>query len=95
MTWDDERKAYFAVHYGRMLELRKTLDARIHNNLAARMGGLGYHVESAPSGFGLKEVPAPAMAMFSERSRQVETVMALLKRGLYVAANQSRFQGSE
>jgi conjugative relaxase-like TrwC/TraI family protein len=81
VTWDDERKGYFAVHYGRMLELRKTLDARIHNNLAARMGSLGYHVETAPSGFGLKEVPAPAMAMFSERSRQVETVMALLKRG--------------
>jgi conjugative relaxase-like TrwC/TraI family protein len=81
VTWDLERKGYFAVHYGRMLELRKTLDARIHNNLAARMGGLGYHVETAPSGFGLKEVPAPAMAMFSERSRQVETVMALLKRG--------------
>jgi conjugative relaxase-like TrwC/TraI family protein len=81
VTWDQERKGYFAVHYGRMLELRKTLDARIHNNLAARMGGLGYQVETAPSGFGLKEVPAPAMAMFSERSRQVETVMALLKRG--------------
>src|SRR5271156_3760340 len=81
VTWDQERKGYFAVHYGRMLELRKTLDARIHNNLAARMGGMGYHVETALSGFGLKEVPAPAMAMFSERSRQVETVMALLKRG--------------
>jgi len=81
VTWDQERKGYFAVHYGRMLELRKTLDARIHNNLAARMGGLGYHLETAPSGFGLKEVSAPAMAMFSERSRQVETVMALLKRG--------------
>ena len=58
VTWDEERKGYFAVHYGRMLELRKTLDARIHNNLAARMGGLGYHVETAPSGFGLKEVSA-------------------------------------
>jgi conjugative relaxase-like TrwC/TraI family protein len=93
VTWDDERKGYFAVHYGRMLELRKTLDARIHNNLAARMGGLGYHVETAPSGFGLKEVPAPAMAMFSERSRQVETVMALLKRG-YTSQQISRaFKG--
>jgi conjugative relaxase-like TrwC/TraI family protein len=94
VTWDDERKGYFAVHYGRMLELRKTLDARIHNNLAARMGGLGYHVETAPSGFGLKEVPAPAMAMFSERSRQVETVMALLKRG-YTSQQISRaFKGA-
>jgi conjugative relaxase-like TrwC/TraI family protein len=93
VTWDDERKGYFAVHYGRMLELRKTLDARIHNNLAARMGGMGYHVETAPSGFGLKEVPASAMAMFSERSRQVETVMALLKRG-YTSQQISRaFKG--
>ena len=32
-----------------MLELRKTLDARIHNNLAARMGNLGYEVETAPA----------------------------------------------
>ena len=38
VTWDAERKGYFAVHYGQMLELRKTLDARIHNNLAARDG---------------------------------------------------------
>jgi conjugative relaxase-like TrwC/TraI family protein len=93
VTWDDERKGYFAVHYGRMLELRKTFDARIHNNLAARMGGMGYHVETAPSGFGLKEVPTSAMAMFSERSRQVETVMALLKRG-YTSQQISRaFKG--
>jgi conjugative relaxase-like TrwC/TraI family protein len=81
MTWDEERKGYFAVHYGRMLELRKTLDARIHNNLAARMGVLGYQVEPAPAGFGLKEVPASALEMFSERGRQVQTVKALLKRG--------------
>jgi len=93
VTWDDERKGYFAVHYGRMLELRKTLDARIHNNLAARMGGLGYHVETAPSGFGLKEVPTSAMAMFSERSRQVETVMALLKRGYKSQQISSAFKG--
>jgi conjugative relaxase-like TrwC/TraI family protein len=81
MTWDAERKGYFAIHYGEMLELRKTFDARIHNNLAARMGKLGYEVEAAPSGFGLKEVPAQALEMFSERTRQVETVLALLKRG--------------
>jgi conjugative relaxase-like TrwC/TraI family protein len=81
MTWDKERKGYFAIHYGQMLELRKTLDARIHNNLAARMGNLGYQVETAPSGFGLKEVPALAVDLFSERAKQVETVMALLKRG--------------
>jgi conjugative relaxase-like TrwC/TraI family protein len=81
VTWDAERNGYFAIHYGQMLELRKTLDARIHNNLAARMGQLGYQVEAAASGFGLKEVPAFAVDLFSERARQVETVTALLKRG--------------
>jgi conjugative relaxase-like TrwC/TraI family protein len=81
VTWDKERKGYFAVHYGQMLELRKTLDARIHNNLAARMGTLGYQIETAPAGFGLKEVPALAIDLFSERGNQVKTVKALLKRG--------------
>jgi conjugative relaxase-like TrwC/TraI family protein len=81
VTWDAERNGYFAIHYGRMLELRKTLDARIHNNLAARMGNLGYQIETAPSGFGLKEVPPSAVAMFSERGQQVKTVKALLHRG--------------
>ncbi len=81
MTWDEERKGYFAIHYGRMLELRKTLDARIHNNLAARMGALGYEVEAAAAGFGLKEVPVFATDMFSERGHQVKTVKALFKRG--------------
>jgi conjugative relaxase-like TrwC/TraI family protein len=85
VTWDAERKGYFAIHYGQMLELRKTLDARIHNNLAARMGDLGYHVEAAPAGFGLKEVPAATVDMFSERGHQVKTVKALLQRG-YTAA---------
>jgi conjugative relaxase-like TrwC/TraI family protein len=81
VTFDEERKGYFAIHYGRMLELRKTLDARMHNNLAARMGQLGYEVETAPAGFGLREVPALAVAMFSERGHQVKTVKALLQRG--------------
>jgi conjugative relaxase-like TrwC/TraI family protein len=81
VTWDEGRKGYFAIHYGQMLELRKTLDARIHNNLAARMGRLGYNVEAAASGFGLKEVAPPVAALFSERAKQVETVMALIKRG--------------
>jgi conjugative relaxase-like TrwC/TraI family protein len=81
VTFDEERKGYFAIHYGRMLELRKTLDARMHNNLAARMGQLGYEVETAPAGFGLKEVPASAVAIFSERGHQVKTVKGLLQRG--------------
>ena len=81
VTWEEERQGYFAIHYGEMLELRKTLDARMHNNLAARMGALGYQVEAAASGFGLKEVPTVALGLFSERAKQVETVTALLKRG--------------
>jgi conjugative relaxase-like TrwC/TraI family protein len=93
VTWDEQRKGYFALHYGRMLELRKTLDARIHNNLAARMGNLGYHVEPAASGFGLKEVPAPAVDLFSERAKQVEAVMALLKRGYTPKQFKSMFKG--
>jgi conjugative relaxase-like TrwC/TraI family protein len=63
VTWDEERQGYFAIHYGEMLELRKTFDARIHNNLAARMGALGYQVEAATSGFGLKEVPTVALGL--------------------------------
>ena len=89
VTWDQERQKYLAVHYGQMLELRKTLDARIHNNLAARMGNLGYQVETAPAGFGLKEVPPSAVAMFSERGNQVKTVKSLLQLG-YTAKQISR-----
>jgi hypothetical protein len=81
VTWDQERQKYLAVHYGQMLELRTTLDARIHNNLAARMAALGYQVETASAGFGLKEVPASAVAAFSERGHQVKTVKSLLQVG--------------
>jgi conjugative relaxase-like TrwC/TraI family protein len=89
VTWDHERQKYLAVHYGQMLELRTTLDARIHNNLAARMGNLGYRVETAPAGFGLKEVAPSAVAMFSERGNQVKTVKSLLQLG-YTAKQISR-----
>ena len=89
VTWDHERQKYLAVHYGQMLELRTTLDARIHNNLAARMGHLGYKVETAPVGFGLKEVSPSAVAMFSERGNQVKTVKSLLQLG-YTAKQISR-----
>jgi conjugative relaxase-like TrwC/TraI family protein len=93
MTWDEERKGYFAIHYGQMLELRKTLDARINNNLAGRLGNLGYHVEAAAFGFGLKELPARAVDLFSERAKQVETVMALLKRGYTAEQFKAVFKG--
>ncbi len=93
VSWDQERKGYFALHYGQMLELRKTLDARIHNNLAARMGKLGYQVQTAPSGFALKEVPVLALDLFSERGKQVETVMVLLKWGYTTGQFKALFKG--
>ena len=45
------------MSYGEMFEMRKTLDARIHNNLARRLNALGYTVEVAEHGFRLREVP--------------------------------------
>lgn len=77
MSWDKERNELMAIHYGDMLELRKTLDARIHNNLAARCGELGYGVEVAKNGFGFKEVPREATEIFSRRHRQVEAAKRL------------------
>jgi conjugative relaxase-like TrwC/TraI family protein len=41
VTIDPERKKALAMNYGEMFEMRKTLDARIHNNLARRLGVLG------------------------------------------------------
>lgn len=81
MTLDRDRNQVLAMHYGEMLELRKTLDARIHNNLARRLGVLGYHVEVAENGFALQEVPRTAIEMFSARARQVESVEKLFSEG--------------
>ncbi|MES2704978.1 MAG: MobF family relaxase [Verrucomicrobiota bacterium] len=81
MTWDSERQELLALHYGDMLELRKTLDARIHNNLAARAASLGYNVEVAQNGFGLREVPVEAVELFSIRHRQVAAARQLLREG--------------
>ena len=73
VTFDAERKADFALHYGELMRMRKTLDARIHNNLARRCGGLGYSVEVAANGFALREVSREATELFCSRSRQVAT----------------------
>jgi conjugative relaxase-like TrwC/TraI family protein len=81
MSYDARRKELLALHYGDMLELRKTLDARIHNNLAARAALLGYHVEVAANGFGLREVPSEAVEIFSVRHRQVAISKQLLQEG--------------
>ncbi len=81
MSWDAGRKELLALHFGDMLELRKTLDARIHNNLAARTAAFGYHVEVAKNGFGIREVPIEAVEMFSVRHRQVAVSKQLLQEG--------------
>lgn len=47
VTIDPERKEALAMSYGEMFEIRKTLDARIHNNLARRLSVLGYTIEVA------------------------------------------------
>jgi conjugative relaxase-like TrwC/TraI family protein len=50
VTVDPERNEALAMSYGEMLEIRKTLDYRIHNNLARRLNALGYSVEVAQHG---------------------------------------------
>ncbi len=84
VTFDAERKADFALHYGEVMRMRKTLDARIHNNLARRCGGLGYSVEVAANGFALREVSREATELFCSRSRQVATAKELLRLGYSV-----------
>jgi conjugative relaxase-like TrwC/TraI family protein len=84
VTIDPERGQALALHYRQMLELRKTLDARIHNNLAGRMRALGYSVESASHGFRLREVPAVIEEVFSVRNREIDTTKDLLKEGYTV-----------
>jgi conjugative relaxase-like TrwC/TraI family protein len=43
VTIDGDRNEALAMSYGEMLEMRQTLDWRIHNNLARRLGGLGLY----------------------------------------------------
>lgn len=90
MTLDHDRGELLAMHYGEMLEFRKTLDARIHNNLASRVSALGYHVEVAEHGFALAEVPREAIDLFSERHKQVEAVKRLLIEGYTPPALEGR-----
>jgi conjugative relaxase-like TrwC/TraI family protein len=84
VTIDPERNEALAMSYGEMLEMRKTLDARIHNNLARRVSALGYTVEVAEHGFRLREVPAPIEDIYSVRSREIATAKELLREGYTV-----------
>ncbi|MFY9985997.1 MAG: AAA family ATPase [Chthoniobacterales bacterium] len=67
------------MSYGEMFELRKTLDARIHNNLARRLSSLGYTVEVAEHGFRLRDIPAPIEEIYSVRSKEIATAKELLR----------------
>src|SRR5260221_2440147 len=56
-TIDPERSEALAMSYGEMLEMRRTLDHRIHNNLARRLNTLGYTVEVAEHWLPVREIP--------------------------------------
>jgi hypothetical protein len=81
VTVDPERGEALAMSYGEMLEMRKTLDARIHNNLAARLSSLGYTTEVAKHGFRLREIPAAVEESLSVRGKEIATAKDLLKKG--------------
>jgi hypothetical protein len=80
-TIDPERGEALAMSYGAMLEMRRTLDHRIHNNLARRLNALGYTVEVAEHGFRLREIPPAVEEIHSIRSREIHTAKELLKEG--------------
>jgi conjugative relaxase-like TrwC/TraI family protein len=84
VTIDPERKEALAMSYGEMLQMRKTLDARINNNLARRASALGYTVEVAAHGFRLREIPAPIEDIYSVRNREIATAKELLREGYTV-----------
>jgi len=81
VTIDPERNEALAMSYGEMLEMRRTLDHRIHNNLARRLNTFGYTVEVAEHGFRLREIPPAVEEIHSVRSREIQTAKELLKDG--------------
>jgi conjugative relaxase-like TrwC/TraI family protein len=84
VTIDPERNEALAMSYGDMFEMRKTLDARIHNSLAHRLSALGYTVEVAEHGIRLRDVPAPIEEIYSVRNREIATAKELLREGYTV-----------
>jgi conjugative relaxase-like TrwC/TraI family protein len=93
VTIDPEREEALAMSYGEMFEMRKTLDARIHNNLARRLSALGYTVEVAEHGFRLREVPVAIEEIYSVRSKEIATAKELLKEGYTVRQLGEALQG--
>src|SRR5260221_260729 len=84
VTIDPERDEALAMSYGEMFEMRRTLDARINNNLARRLSALGYTVEVAEHGFRLREIPAPIEEIYSVRNKEIVTAKELLREGYTV-----------
>jgi hypothetical protein len=93
VTIDPERNEALAMSYGEMFEMRKTLDARIHNNLARRLSALGYTVEVAEHGFRLREIPAMIEQIYSVRSKEIATAKELLEEGYTVRQLGNALQG--
>src|SRR5260221_5218760 len=84
VTIDPERNEALAMSYGEMFEMRRNLDARVHNNLDRRLTLLGYTVEVAEHGFRLREIPAPIEEIYSVRSKEIATAKELLREGYTV-----------
>jgi len=84
VTVDTERDEALAMSYGEMFEMRKTLDARIHNSFARRLSSLGYTVEVAEHGFRLRDIPAPIEEIYSVRNKEIATAKELLREGYTV-----------
>jgi conjugative relaxase-like TrwC/TraI family protein len=84
VTIDPERQKALAMDYGAMFDLRKTLDDRIHNTLAARLSRLGYTVEVAQHGFRLREIPSLVEEIHNTRNKEIKTAAQLLRDGYTV-----------
>lgn len=79
VTIDPERNKALAMDYGAMFDLRKTLDVRIHNTLAARLSQLGYTVEVAQHGFRIREIPFLVEEVHNTRNKEIKTATQLLR----------------
>jgi conjugative relaxase-like TrwC/TraI family protein len=84
VTIDPDRNKALAMDYGAMFDLRKTLDVRIHNTLAARLSQLGYTVEVAQHGFRLREIPFLVEELHNTRNKEIKTATQLLRDGYTV-----------
>jgi conjugative relaxase-like TrwC/TraI family protein len=84
VTIDPERQKALAMDYGAMFDLRKTLDDRIHNTLAARLSRLGYTIEVAQHGFRVREIPFLVEEAHNTRNKEIKTATQLLRDGYTV-----------